>query len=593
VRTSILALVLLFASLPGQDRAPESCFPDSSFGVLTFGGLARCTETSTANKLFDLGRRTLARLGHDEAALLGRPETQQTLEHLKDACAEVGISPADLRTLLQGSMALGVGRPSLQALGMPSLCLAIDVHGRESSATALLAKLEPLAAKGRRWLTRDSYSAEGVEIVRLRESRSGFVVSHTLHDGWLLVATGTGYLEECLRALRGQTPNLATTELVRRGRKHSVKPLASLLINARPLARALEPIAPYEIAAIGRSLGIEALEGLYWASSADATGATDVVLIGLPGDRTGLLKAPFGKPCSTRFAALCPSDTLVYLGLAIDREAAVAAAERIAEHLPAQLRQEIDRGARRGFGRGIGRELEPLGVRPEDLQSLADCIGNEAALAVSFDHGVPQVTLMVELEDAKRAETLLLETGGRVVARGRNARLHSRDVEGSRLHFVAGLGTGLSPAFAVRDGVLITSLWRTNVESVLARTGLDQPTLRSHSDLERAIQSAPASMVMHARMADVIAKLYGLVRGPAEHQLRQEFPDLPATDLLPSAEELAAAIGDITLAMGADDAGFHAVQRHPLGLGCLVALTGAGLDWLLERAATVRTRRST
>lgn len=590
--TASSAIALLVASVPSQQRSLDRIFPESTYAVALFAGLDGGKNAAEGMRMFSLGKRTLERAGLELEGLAG-DDLQHAIRDFARGLAEVGLDAASLRSLLRGDCALGVGRPTLQFFGMPSMLLAVDIGNRGREFGAAQDRLETLLAHhaprlGIEW---GSERFGDTEIRRIHARKYSALVTYATIDGLFLVATGDGYLKDCIRTLRGKGRSIRDNATYRNARqKHRVRPLASLFVNCQPVCRMLAPLMPYEAPALGESLGIEQLDGLYWATGTDAGGSDDMLFVAARGDERGALKALFHRPCSMHAATICPADTVLFASASFDSGALVDAVRRIVRHLPPELRRELEKEFKREVIRELDRELRQVGLKLRDVASLLEHVGSEVSLAMQMplkQGPVPGMYAFVRLENPSAAEEQLMARLGRLLDGVHGPQLRTRNYQGHRIHFASvRAGVQLTPAFTIVGNTLVFSPLRPDLERLLSGMTKGEPRLADTPAFRKTIENTgPASMFLTVRLGVAMERGWPMARGQLTGMLRRFAPDHVDPNAVPTTEEMAQAFDNVTVSAFADREGFLVRQRHPIGLGTMLALAAWGADWFLAKTA--------
>lgn len=587
VFTVALAWCASVSPLPAQqDRLPvDGIFPNSSYAVLRFGGLQEAKEAARAIDLLELGRRSLSKAGIADLAALCPGGCDQCFTRLRAELSRAGLSPASLRGLLRRPLAFGVGRPTLHMRGLPSMLLAFDVLGREEDAARVVSSLVSHfeRALGPEALQRSTSKFLEHDIHQVRARNGAWLITHAIADGYLMIGTGSGYLEDCIRTIQRGGRSIRANPAYRRGlARLRGQPLFSLFLNTRPLVRALEPFLPYEAQGFGRLLGVEGMDGIFWGSKPGPKASTDVVLVGMPGSEKGLLKALFQKPATGRAAKFCAAESVLFATVTLDPQTFAGSCKVLLEHLPTEVRREVTRG--------IGRGMRQGGVRLPRLERLLAPFGNEITVAATLPlrQGLlPELSLFLEVKDPERAERLILDEL-RPLLGFRGGRLRTRPYEGSKIHFYTRPGLPISPAFVIRNRMLIFSLMRTDLERTLARASSGQPTLADTSFRGEFRAASPASGFVHLRIGQVIAPLWRQARPHIHSMIDGALADIApegiAYDVIPTSARIAEAVGDINLSWIASRQGWIYQEQNPCGMANLLALACSAFDWCLREA---------
>src|SRR5690606_14804712 len=265
-----------------------------------------------------------------------------------------------------------------------------------------------------------------------------------------------GFLADCVRALRGQTPSLAANRTFARSRaKLPGTRMVEVFVNAQQFGAALAPVLPYEIDALGRAFGVSGAPDLFLGFSHDGRSAHDLVALALPGPTDGLLKAPFSRPVTNQAAQWVKRDTTLFAAFSVDGAAAVEAGKRLLAALPEQARRELGREFERDFGREVRREL---GMSPQQLVELLAAFGPEVAIAVDPPQVAPPfltVSAFIQVRDPQRAEAAVRQ----LLARDARQAVQFEESDGIKTWSteLRVEGARVTPTVGLREGWLVFS----------------------------------------------------------------------------------------------------------------------------------------
>lgn len=590
----LLASLALAPTLPAQDHASTgpsigALFPSDSFAVVEFAGLARCRAAAEESKIVDLVQRTWKRGAFDLDRLSGG-EFGQTLAMMRRALAEVGLSAHEIHAVLDGPMAMGVGRPSVHSLMTPSVLVAIDTRGREAKIDALMQKLESMLPH----LLEEAKDLDPVwsslrigeaKVRRLELTGVGFRIQYATKDGFLLIGTGHGYLENALEVMDGKAPGMRRHETHAKGNATlGAAPLLAVTINTEPLMRAIEPFAPYDSEKLLDALGLGTMRGIYFGAAMTKDGSHDAFRLDIEGSPRGLAKALFSKPGTGLGASFCGQDTVAYLNASIDPEAMNESLHALFDMLPAEVQHEIRRELQNEIVWELDKELDDFGLSHREIRAITRMLTGEVSVAVQIERQQPQGLVFAKFKDGEKAKREITAMLGKLFTGDRMPKLRYRKARDFWFASVRGGPIPMTPSIAFRGDTMILSPYRQALEEALKRYDEQGASLAQLQEYKDATQSMrPAALFTAIRYGKMIEPFWPLLRGQLDAQI-SHFTDSTA-DILPTTEEIRDAMGSMYGAMHADESGIHSSSKDPLGLATMVAACGCGLDWLLRQAS--------
>ena len=600
---SLAAAGLLTASLalpkppapwqPPQQLPVEQVFPESSFAVVRFAGLEACKKASSKLGVLKLGEQVLERAGEQflERAIGKELELDQALRHMRQWFEKAGVDPSALRKVLQKPVALGIGRPTVfgEAI-VPSMAIAIDVSGAKKQAEDMMQVFEQHMRQHGPAVTVKTERINGHPFQVMRSRRESGTILYGFVDDCLLVSCSIGYAKECVATMAGERPSLARNRAFRHARSQlPADPLFDAYVNFEPVLGLAKPLLPYEAEGIGNAIGIRSLNGLYIATAPSGRNSIEVIHVGIEGPKSGLIKSIFGKPSSFRAARWCPPETLLFATASLNMAGVERAMKELVEALPTEVGRELQREIDREVVREIRRELRHINVELEDFTRLLGFFGPEVSFMVTQPGTreiVPEITAFVEVSDAERAKTALLEMLKRVGLEVKTTRY-----QGSDLHYCSlyRQEIPLSPSFTFRDGMMIASTQLRTLKTAVKRSTRPEESLATDELFRAARRSAgSASVFVNVRLGSTIAQSWNLVLPFVQSMLASEADIEIDEEVLPSVEEIKEAIGDLLLTLSVDDHGITLKASQPLGFGMFLALAGTVCDWTLGKIKVKR-----
>lgn len=569
---------LALASFAPAQHDLANAFPPDSWAYVDLAGLDQQTQTFHSARLVGLMRQILGPEGaHNLEAMLHERGGPQ-LSEAQRALARLRLDAGQVRDVLAGGLALGVGRPTMMGSNMlPSMALIAAV-GDGKAARAISTAAEQILAHQAPNLARSAQTIAGAEFVRLDLPRAQGQVLYGFHRGYYLLSNSPGYLADCMAAISGQAPSLAQNAGLARSRaKLRGTSMASLFVNAQQFGAGIAPLLPYEADAIGKALGISGLPNLFVGFGHDGKSSCDLFELALPGATDGLLKALLHKPVTNRAAQWVKPSTAFYVSASLDTDAMKTACQRLLEYLPAAAKNQFERQLQRQLGGPNGQALAHIG-------KIAAVLGNEISLAFDMPQPLPPFvtfTAFVEVRDVAAAEQMLRQ----LADSGRVGDVEFEEVDGAKVWSTAvrTRALNISPTCALRDGWLVISNFKSVVKRHLRNGALGDDSLAADPRFKAAVQSAPHAAFFATGRVDTALQAYW---GLAATGIRTGTSQLGfEPDDMPNADEVSDAVDDIVIAGSATADGFTLRVQQPFGLGTMLPACGSALDWLLAAIA--------
>ncbi len=569
--TRLLACLGLATLLPAQ-RDLADAFPADTWALVSCAGIDANAKAFDTAKVVGVAKTTLGDEGRESLENLVRQEGGRDLSEALGFFERAGLDAGQIRQLLAGPFAFGIGRPTMSHNMQPS-CALVAAIGDNQAARAAIASIEQLATeRAPTPLAKSTMTIAGVNFTTLQLPYGSGHILHAVHDGLWFLSNSTGFVADCVNALRGQVPALAKNAnlAASRGRMAGNR-MGEIFVNAKQFGAALLPFMPYEADGFGRALGITGLPDVFAACAHDGKGSHDVIELMLPGPTNGLLKAPFSKPLSNRAAQWLKPQTALFASFSLDSAAAVHAAEQFVAALPEQAAKEL----KRGFEREVGRELKrELGMTPAELVALCAAVGPE--VSVAFD--IPMtVTVFVEAKDPARAERMLVE----LASSGRLGQVQTEEVNGGKTWSVD-LDTGgprMSPTIGLRDGWLVASNFKNVVKRHMQAQPLGDKSLAADARFQAAAKTAAgSSLFVTGRLQPLLDGYWGLAATAMKAGANTVGFE---PESMPDADEMATALDDVVIAGCVTEQGFALKIQQPLGFGTMLPAAASAIDWML------------
>lgn len=577
-----LACLAFAALLPGRlpaQRDLASAFPADTWALVTCAGLDASTQAFAAAKVVGVAKTALGEEGRKTLDALVRQQGGRDLAEAMGFLSRLGLDNGQVRQLLAGPFAFGVGRPTMSQNVLPSLALVAAIGDNKAAREAIASLEQFVTEKVPHPLAKSSTTVAGVSFTTLQLPHGAGPVLHGVHDGHWFLSNSAGFIADCLNALRGQAPSLAKNPSLAasRGRLPGQR-LGEVFINAQQFGAALQPFLPYEAEGLGRALGVTGMPNLFAACAHDGKGAHDVLELALPGPVSGLFKAPFSKPLSNRAAQWLKPQTAVFASFSLDCAAATKAAEQFIAALPAPIAKELQQG----FDHDVAREMQhELGMTPAELLQLCASVGPE--VSVAFD--IPMTfTVFVEARDPARAERMLVE----LASSGRVGHVQTEEVNGGKTWSVDMQmdGPRMSPTVGLRDGWLVASNFKNVVKRHMQAQPLGGKALAADPRFQAAAKSAEGSaLFVTGRLQPMLDGYWGLAATVMKAGANAAGFE---PESVPDAEEMAAALDDVVITGSVTENGFALKVQQPLGVGTLLPAAASALDWLLGAKPVAR-----
>ena len=237
---------------------------------------------------------------------------------------------------------------------------------------------------------------------------------------------------------------------------------------------------------------------------------------------------------------------------------------------------------RRDMYEEFSREIQyEMGLQPEQLEAMVRAFGKNVSFSVEMfpNQLIPALMVFIDVEDENMVRGMLsaMETDTGAEWKEIKAR---RDGEVPLRYTQVDMdGFAMRPGYAFRDGQLIIGSDVTKLRSAMRRPGGDDPTIKDVGSFQDAMQRfSGASIFVHSRMDRAAEMGWPMAEGPLRGLLDgQEGEEMGlSSDILPSVEELAAALGAATFATTMDASGLRIEQQSNLGLATMLCLVGLG-----------------
>ena len=588
-----LGLALLTSLAPAQERTrPDVAqfVPLDSYATIRFAGLRQGKISAVQHGLVQFFRRSLK----GTFAELVLRETASSPDEWRDVLRqglseELGVDRKQLSAVLGGPGILSLGRitPVGEAV-LPSMLLVIDVQGQEAAAKAILERIGAALLREVRGLEADQAKLGGHEFWRLWHRRFPGEIYATVEGGYLLAGLGRGYVQAALECLNGQRANITQRPEWSEAQRSNSPNLVQAHIDLRPVGHTLAPWLPYELEALTRALGIEAIEGLSLSSARSGNGDVTWASIRAPGKSEGLLKRAFAEPLRLHSAKLVPADAIYYGAVRIQTQGLEAAAREVLAALPVMAQKELQMAWQREILPGIRRELRNAGemlpqLPLQEMLTMLRGLGSEFALAVlpmRPNQLQPSVLAFAECKDPARAAEQLSGLLDGI----EGMRMRSLERHGTKVHYLSLqrlTGRPLTPGFAAIEGQLVLSSDRRALLDWLGAKAEGAKTLAELPSFVREHRACPQAAIMSFLNFEA---LHGIVTADFGDFMSglTEIPESLRDALLDP--ELGKALGVQSDSLFADETGFHWRRRSSLGLGSVLMAASATLDWLLEDA---------
>lgn len=535
--------------------------PEDVFAYVEFSGLSQSAQLAQGLELMELWHE---------------PEVQDFVGDLVEevrytiqrAPAQEREMAAMFRDLLSGRIALAVGELHLiwadgQPMPVPGAVAALELRPGQGDQVRGLIQ-QALGSVGNEIVT-SKHLLAGKEItyVHPRDDNFSATMGYCLTDDLLLVGFEEELLEACVRQLDtpGAQGTLAASAALRQSQAHAQgQPVIESFFNVAAFKSRLGGLIPVEVRNAIETLGLDAIEGIYFASTIEDGAGRDTLAVHAPGPRTGLLACGGDSPFSAETFALVPEEAVMVSAMRFDsRQAFEVVLAAVSEVVPPVAMQEID-------GQLAMAERE-LGFDP--LEDLLHTLGTELVAFVELPRNglIPSATVSLSLKDAQRFSNTL----SRLLARAPVERTTYRDYQ---LTVVSVPEVPIAPTFTVTDERLILSLTPGALKRTLAGMGSGQ---------------SPAFAQGHAWREEVayfsyldLPRLAAFAHNFAENLLPAAIDEsgLPLDAFrFPSLEAFTNHLDPLT-EIGYETESGWVVQDDPLGLAAWLALAAYGIESL-------------
>lgn len=569
---ALTLLTLCGTALAQRDLA--SMLPATSWAYAECAGMATGAQTFASAKVVGVLKQVLGAEGWKALEDMVEQRGGRDLQEARGAFQRLGLDNDQVRLLLSGPMALGVGRPTMMGQNpIPSFAL-VAALGASDQAKATVAAVERFLCERALpiRLAKTTQNIAGVEFAALELPMGQGNLLHALHDGLWYVSNSAGYLGECLNTARNQAPSLAKNASLNRGRGQLPGTrMGGVFLNVQQFGHVVEPFLPYELSRIGAALGVTAAPDLFLGFAHDGKSAHDVLELTLPGPTDGLLKALFRAPATARAARFVKPSTALFASLSLDTETAGTALHRLLEALPAQVAQQAKRGMQRG------REVEMA-------RAVAQSFGPELSIALDTPTVTPPFvtfTAFVQVRDQAGAERLI---DSLLQHSNLGDRLRKEDAENGKIWSAEFdmQGLRMTPAVALRDGWLVVSNFKNTVKRTLRVGDLNEESLAADARFQAAAKSADgAAFFMTGRMVPLLNSFWGLASLGIKNGVNMLGVE---PESVPDAEAMADVLDDIVVTGRVTEQGFALRATQPLGIGTLLPALSSGFDWFLGPA---------
>lgn len=553
------------APTPGGPIQLTDLVPEDVFAFVQFSGTAQAAQLAQGLELMELWREPEMQAFVEDLVYEVREEIQHAPRQEREQIAMA-------RELLSGRFGLAVGGLHLtwidgEPTPFPGAVAALELSpGQRDQVGGLIA--QALGAMGDEIAT-SKHLLAGQEITYLspRDGEFNVTVGYCLTDDMLLVGFEESLLEHCVKQLKspGADGTLAASEALRTCRKHTAGELVlESFLNVEAFKQRLGGLIPVEVNRALETLGLDAIEGVYFGSSIHQGGGWDTLAVHAPGPRTGLLACGGDQPFSQSSFAMVPDEAVLVSAVRFDGgKAFETILDAMGHVLPPVAFEEIDRG--------LARAESQLGFDPID--DLLNTLGSELVGFVELPRNgvIPSGTVSLSLDDAGRFSSTLQ----RLLTESR-APVKRVDYRGTLLHVIDADDLPIAPSFAIANGRLILS----TTPGALKRTLTDLDA-KSDSAVVAHLGNLPWEDVAYVSYLN-IPRLVAFGHNFAENLLPAAIDEagLPLDAyLFPSLETFTAHLTP-AIEVGYETESGWVASGSPMGLGSWVALASHGLNSL-------------
>ncbi|MGE0142380.1 MAG: hypothetical protein AB7I19_03895 [Planctomycetota bacterium] len=560
------------AAVPPHDppaRGPVDLLPETTIAFATFAGLDACKAAAASSPLVEMAERLVK---EKMGATPGQIFAQEGIRELDRELSELGMDSRGLHAVLSRPLALGVGRPTVFENEMlPSFGLVVDLGENGQDASECLKRFIGML-EDKNSISGETVTMHGVDVRLLsHESRTG-EVAYAEFDHFAVLSIGTGYLRDILAIAKTNAPSVrARSVATAAAASHQGNALLWGAVDLEPIDALVRRYIPYEFASLVESLGVAKIRGFSFSLSHEGGTSVDRFDALAEVDESGLLAAiGGGRVAAADLARLSPHSLLV-AGMSTDTKALWNGLESIYRGLPKIVRSEFDREVHRE----VERELRHVGMNVREMRDLSTSIGPTAVIGVSLHPaliGIPQGIWIAQVRDGKNMADVLAS-----IIESRGGELQEQNADGVLVRWLAleRAPAGVSFAFTqVGDRLMISNDARYLRQCARGENGGLTPS--SNVAVQNALDSQ--SHWIWLRLQDNIARLMERHLPMLENLLEANEDSPISAEDLPTAEELAAALRDVTVGMGVRRDGIGFRMTAPLGLGGVLAVFGTWFD---------------
>jgi hypothetical protein len=561
------------AAVPPHDppaaRTPVDLLPETTIAFAAFSGLEACRTAAASSPLVQMAERIVQeRMG----ATPGQLFAQEGIREMDRELDELGMDARGLHAVLSRPLALGIGRPTLFEDEMiPSFGLVVDLGDDGQDASACMKRFIQ-ALDDKAVIESETVTLHGVEVRLLNHQHRTGEVAYAEFDGFAVLSIGTGYLRDILATAKANAPSVRSRAVATAAAaQHQGNALLWGAVDLEPIDSLVRRYIPYEFASLVENLGVHKIRGFSFSLAHEGGTSVDRFDALADVDEKGLLSAIGGGRIAAADLARLSPHALLVAGMNTDTKAAWDGLEAMYRGLPKMMRREFDREVHRE----VERELRHIGMSVSQMRSLASSIGPTAVVGVSLHPaliGMPQAIWIAQVRDGQNVADSLA-----TLIEGRGGELQEQASDGVRVRWMSFeyLPAGVSFAFTqVGDRLMISNDARYLRQCARGENAGLQPS--SNAMVREALDAQ--SHWIWLRLQDNIGRLMER-HLPLLENFLEANPDAPiSAEDLPSAEELAAALRDVTLGMGVRRDGIGIRLTGPLGFGGALAVFGTWFD---------------